>query len=194
MQKIPAFLLITIVTLASSVPSWAAQKTQASCFVAHFKSLALKTHHPQLRATAAEDWLKKNVLACTSAQLSALQSNSPTWLGTAMTMEISSILEGAIEAQISGNPGLMAKLYESAGKEGVSSTVTHTNPTPRAPVVQAMAVNGGLAGSANFGTIAGDTTLNKTTNNLTSANANTNANANANTNTNVNNSPNTTVR
>jgi hypothetical protein len=138
--------------------------------------------------------LKKNVLACTSAQLSALQSNSPTWLGTAMTMEISSILEGAIEAQISGNPGLMAKLYESAGKEGVSSTVTHTNPTPRAPVVQAMAVNGGLAGSANFGTIAGDTTLNKTTNNLTSANANTNANANANTNTNVNNSPNTTVR
>jgi hypothetical protein len=176
--------------LGASAPSWAAQKTHANCFVAHYKSLVLKTHQPQLRATAAEDWLKKNVLACTSAQLSALQSNSPNWLGTAMTMEISSILEGAIEAQISGNPALMGKLYESAGKEGASSTVTYTNPTPRAPVVQAMTVNGTLAGSANFGTIAGDTTLNKTTNNLTSANASPNANSS----TNVNNSPNTTVR
>jgi hypothetical protein len=110
MLKIRGFLFIAIFFLGTSVPSWAAQKAQASCFVAHFKSLALKTHQPQMRATAAEDWLKKNVLACSSAQLSTLTSNSPNWLGTAMTMEISSILEGASEAQISGNSAQMEKL------------------------------------------------------------------------------------
>lgn len=192
MLKIRGFLSTAVLSLGLTVPVWAAQTPKPSCFVAHFKSLALKTHQPQLRATMAEDWLRKNALACTSAQLSALQSNSPNWLGTALTMEIAAILEGAIEAKISGNPELMGKLYESAGKEGTSSTVTYTNPTPRAPVVQPNVINGSLAGAVNYGTIAGDTNVNKTTNNLTSTNAN--ASANANSNTNVNNSPNTSVR
>lgn len=180
MLKIRASLLIATFILGSSASSWAAQTAQANCFVAHFKSLALKTHQPQMRALAAEDWLKKNAGACTSAQLSAIQINSPNWLGTALTMEISSILEGAIEAKISGSPALMAKMYESAGKEGTASTSTLSSPTPRAPVVQPNVINGTLAGGLNYGTITGDTTLNKTTNNLTSAN--------------VNNSPNTTVK
>jgi hypothetical protein len=192
MLKIRGFLSIAVLFLGLTVTAWAAQTPKASCFVAHFKSLALKTHHPQLRASIAEDWLRKNALACTSAQLSALQSNSPNWLGTALTLEIASILEGAIEAKISGNPELMGKLYESAGKEGKSSNVTYTNPTPRAPVVQANVINGSLAGSVNYGTIAGDTTVNKTSNNLSSTNANANANANANNN--VNNSPSTTIK
>jgi len=180
MLKIRGFLFIAVFFLGSPVLSWAAQTAQASCFVAQFKSLALKTHQPQSRAVAAEDWLKKNAAACTSAQLSAIQSNSPNWLGTALTMEIASILEGAIEAKISGNPALMAKMYESAGKEGTSSTATLSSPTPRAPVVQPNVINGSLVGGLNYGTITGDTTVNKNTNNLTT--------------TNVNSSPNTTVK
>jgi hypothetical protein len=150
-----------------------AQATPAKgCFVAHFKSLALKTHSPDMRAVLAEKWLQLNAPSCTKAQLSALQANSPSWLGSALTQEIASILEGAIEANIAGNPELMARLYESSGKEGQSSSVTLTNPAARAPVVQPMANNGVIAGSANYGNISGNTTLNQNTNNLSNANSN----------------------
>jgi hypothetical protein len=150
-----------------------AQATPAKgCFVAHFKSLTLKTHSPDMRAVLAEKWLQLNAPSCTKAQLSALQANSPSWLGSALTQEIASILEGAIEANIAGNPELMARLYESSGKEGQSGSVTLTNPAARAPVVQPMANNGVIAGSANYGNISGNTTLNQNTNNLSNANSN----------------------
>jgi hypothetical protein len=106
--------------------------------------------------------------------LSALQANSPSWLGSSLTQEIASILEGSIEANIAGNPELMARLYESSGKEGQSGSVTLTNPAARAPVVQPMANNGVIAGSANYGNISGNTTLNQNTNNLSNANSNAN--------------------
>jgi hypothetical protein len=152
-----------------------AQATPAKgCFVAHFKSLALKTHSPKQRAALAEKWLQLNAPSCSKAQLSALQANSPSWLGSSLTQEIASILEGAIEANIAGNPELMARLYESSGKEGQSGSVTLTNPAARAPVVQPMANNGVIAGSANYGNISGNTTLNQNTNNLSNANSNAN--------------------
>jgi hypothetical protein len=152
-----------------------AQATPAKgCFVAHFKSLALKTHSPDMRAVLAEKWLQLNAPSCTKAQLSALQANSPSWLGSALTQDIASILEGAIEANIAGNPELMARLYESSGKEVQSGSVTLTNPAARAPVVQPMVNNGVISGSANYGTISGNTTLNQTTNNLSNANSNAN--------------------
>jgi hypothetical protein len=152
-----------------------AQATPAKgCFVAHFKSLALKTHSPEQRAALAEKWLQLNAPSCSKAQLSALQANSPSWLGSSLTQEIASILEGAIEANIAGNPELMARLYESSGKEGQSGSVTLTNPAARAPVVQPMANNGVIAGSANYGNISGNTTLNQNTNNLSNANSNAN--------------------
>jgi hypothetical protein len=150
-----------------------AQATPAKgCFVAHFKSLTLKTHSPDMRAVLAEKWLQLNAPSCTKAQLSALQANSPSWLGSALTQEIASILEGAIEANITGNPELMARLYETSGKEVQSGSVTLTNPAARAPVVQPMANNGVIAGSPNYGTISGNTNLNQTTNNLSNANSN----------------------
>ena len=162
------FATAGLVLCASTVQ---AQGTPAKgCFVAHFKSLALKTHSPDMRAVLAEKWLQLNAPSCTKAQLSALQANSPSWLGSSLTQEIASILEGAIESNIAGNPELMARLYESLGKEGQSGSVTLTNPVPRAPVVQPMANNGVIAGSANYGSISGNTTLNQNTNNLSNAN------------------------
>lgn len=159
------------------------------CFVAHFKSLALKTHSPQMRAVLAEKWLQLNIPSCSKVQLSTLQANSPNWLGSSLTHEISSILEGAIEVSISGNPELMGRLYESTGKEGQSGSVTLTNPVARAPVVQPMSNNGVIAGSPNYGTISGNTTLNQTTNNMNNANSNANTAASST----VNGSTNTTV-
>lgn len=167
-----------------------AQGAQApGCFVAHFKSLALKTHNPELRAILAEKWLQLNAPSCTRAQLASLQANSPGWLGTSLTNDISSILEGAIEANIAGNPELMARLYESAGKEGQSGSVTLTNPAARAPVVKPMVNNGVISGSANYGNISGNTTLNQTTNNLSNANNNANSAASST----VTDSPNTSI-
>jgi hypothetical protein len=163
-----------------------AQGRQAGgCFVAHFKSLALKTHNPQLRAVLAEQWLQQNTPSCTKVQLSSLQANSPNWLGSALTHDISSILEGAIEANISGNPELMGRLYESLGKEGTSGSVTLTNPVARAPVVQPMVNNGVISGSANYGSISGNTTLNQTTNNLSNANSAASSNVTDSTNTSI---------
>jgi hypothetical protein len=177
MLKIAGIWFTTAGLILGASTSWGQgnQGSQAKgCFVAHFKSLALKTHNPQLRAVLAEQWLQQNTPSCTQVQLSSLQANSPNWLGSALTHDISSILEGAIEANISGNPELMARLYESLGKEGTSGSVTLTNPVARAPVVQPMVNNGVISGSANYGTISGNTTLNQTTNNLSNANSNAN--------------------
>jgi hypothetical protein len=172
MLKIAGIWFTTAGLILGASPSWAQGSQAKGCFVAHFKSLALKTHNPQLRAVLAEQWLQQNTPSCTKVQLSSLQANSPNWLGSALTHDISSILEGAIEANISGNPELMARLYESSGKEGQSGSVTLTNPAARAPVVQPMVNTGVIAGSPNYGNISGNTNLNQTTNNLSNANSN----------------------
>ena len=189
MLKIAGICLATTGLVLFSSPTWAQGSPAKGCFVAHFKSLALKTHNPQQRAELAEKWLKQNTPSCTQVQLSSMQANSPNWLGTALTHDISSILEGAIEASIAGNPELMGRLYESVGKEGQSGSVTLTNPFARAPVVQPMVNNGVIAGSANYGTMSGNTNVNQTTNNLSNANSNANTAA-AST---VTDSPNTTI-
>lgn len=189
MLKIAGICLATTGLVLFASPTWAQGSPAKGCFVAHFKSLALKTHNPQLRAELAEKWLIQNTPSCTQVQLASMQANSPNWLGSALTLDIASILEGAIEASIAGNPELMGRLYESVGKEGKSGSVTMTNPVARAPVVQPMVNNGVISGSANYGTISGNTTVNKTTNNLSNANSNANTAANST----VTDSPNTTI-
>ncbi|MCE2782323.1 hypothetical protein [Limnohabitans sp.] len=164
----------------SMTSAWAQKKPAGACFVAHFKSLALRTHAPEVRASMAKDWLERNAGSCTDVQLATLLANSPNWLGTALTLEISSILEGAIEAKIAGNPELMGKLYESLGKEGQASTVTHSTPTPRAPVVRPMVNTGVIAGSPNFGSITGNTTVNQNNNQLSNASSSNASNSNQN--------------
>lgn len=145
----------------------------AVCLVANFKALALGTQNPEDRTRLAEEWVHKHVSACTNEQLSMIRANSPSWLGTGLTQELSSLLEGAVEAKIAGNPALMSQLYESAGKEGVSSTETMKSPTPRAPVVQPFNNNGVISGSANYGNISGPTMVNQNNVQTTQQNAGT---------------------
>ena len=189
MLKIAGIGFVTAGLVLWTHPTLAQGKPSSGCFVAQFKSLALKTHHPELRAERAEKWLQQNTPLCTKVQLSSIQANSPNWLGSSLTLEISAILEGAIEASILGNPELMGRLYESVGKEGQSGTVTLTNPAARAPVVQPMVNNGVISGSANYGNISGNTTLNQNTNKL----GNTNSNANPAGSNMVNAAPNTSM-
>ena len=66
-----------------------------------------------------------------------------------------------MEAKDAGNPAMLAQMYESAGQSPSSSTVTHTNPMPRAPVVQPSANTMPLAGAVNYGNTAGNTNNNQ---------------------------------
>lgn len=158
--------------------TWAQKAPANACFVAQFKALALRTHAPEARANLAKAWLERHAASCTDVQLATLLANSPNWLGTALTLEISSILEGAIEAKIAGNPELMGKLYESLGKEGQAGMVGYSTPTPRAPVVRPVVNTGVMAGSPNFGSITGNTTVNQNNNQNASPNASSGQNNN----------------
>lgn len=147
--------------LALSPAVWAQPARAAGaggCLVAEFKTLSLSLDDVALRTSTAQAWLQKNISRCSQEQLSAIKSNSPSWLGHALTPELAGLIEGAIEAKISGNPALMGQLYESLGKEGSASVVTTKNPTARAPVVQPQVVQGGLVGSANYGNVVGPST------------------------------------
>ncbi len=173
----------------SQVPAQASAKAPAkaaanapsasSCLVAQFKTLALGVSDQAQRTRQAEDWLVRNIARCTPEQLSAIKSNSAAWLGTALTPALWGLIEGAIEARISGNPALMGQLYESLGKEGTASVVTHQTPTPRAPVVRPMQISGGLAGGVNYGNISGPSTsiLNQNTGQGSNQSSNQNLNA-----------------
>ena len=154
------FSWVLCASLAGLGPvAWAQQPARAGgCLVAEFKTLALSLEDVPLRTRTAQAWLQKNISRCSQEQLSAIKSNSPSWLGHALTPELAGLIEGAIEAKISGNPALMGQLYESLGKEGSASVVTTKNPTPRAPVVQPPVVQGGLVGSANYGNVVGPST------------------------------------
>ena len=153
-----AACMAAFVALTAVAPVWAQASRASGCLVAEFKTLALSLDDVPLRTRTAQGWLQKNISRCSQEQLSAIKSNSPSWLGHALTPELAGLIEGAIEAKISGNPALMGQLYESLGKEGSASVVTTKNPTARAPVVQPQVVQGGLVGSANYGNVVGPST------------------------------------
>jgi hypothetical protein len=158
MRQITRTLTATLVGLALHGITFAQapKGNGGGCFVAHFKSLALRTHHPEIRANLAEEWLKRYAASCSKEQLASIQANSPNWLGTALTLEISSIIDATMEAKAAGNPAMLAQMYESAGQEFKSGNVTHSNPTPRAPVVQPSGNAMPMAGVVNYGNMAGN--------------------------------------
>lgn len=125
------------------------------CLVAEFKTLALGQHDVQLRMLQARDWLQKNVSRCSSEQLSAIKSSSPSWLGHALTPQLEGLIEGAVEARISGNSVLMGRLYESLAKEEGASEITYRTSTPRPPVVRPADIRGVLAGHIHHGQTSG---------------------------------------
>ena len=138
-----------------------AQKGKAApggCLVAEFKTLSLSLHDVEQRIRQSRAWLQRNIARCSVEQLSAIKSNSPAWLGHALTPELAGLIEGAVEVKASGNSALMGQLYESLGKEGAPSVDLYKTPTPRAPVVQPPVVMGGVAGAVNYGTLAGPST------------------------------------
>lgn len=153
MRLISPCLTAALMSLTLNSPVWAQKPGIGSggCFVAHFKSLVLKTHNPEQRAGQAEDWLKRYAGSCSREQLTAIRANSPNWLGTALTLEVSSIIDATMEAKDAGNPAMLAQMYESAGQEFKSGTVLHANPLAPAPLVPAQGNIMPMAGAVNYG-------------------------------------------
>ena len=174
-------LLAAVLIWAVVLPVSASNPAPAGgCLVSAFKTLALRQNDVPLRIEQASQWLQKNMGLCTPQQLSAIQSNSPSWLGHALTPQLAGLIEGAIEARNAGNPALMGQLYESLGQERRASLMVHRNPLPRAPVVQPVNIQGGLSGSVNYGNISGPTTaiVNQNTSQSSSQNSNQSQNLN----------------
>jgi hypothetical protein len=178
LHRFTGLLLCSIVlTSPASALAWG----KGSCSVAHFKSIALRQHQPQLRSAEIEKWLVSHAAACTDAQLATLNANSPLWLGTTLSPDITALIEGAIEAKVAGQPAAMGKLYESLGKEPApASTVTTTLPQVRAPVVQPSVNNGVISGSVNYGTISQGNVTNQNEIGLRNSNLNDSAGAQVN--------------
>jgi hypothetical protein len=137
MRKILSYAIGAMLVFLLAGNSWAqnGKPISGSCLVASFRAVALGTHDVELRAVLAEKWLRTYASSCTMQQLTSIQSNGPSWLGHALTPRLSGIIEGLVESKIAGNPALMAKMYESLGKEGQVSVERAQTPTPRAPVV-----------------------------------------------------------
>lgn len=137
MRKLRSCSIGALLVLGLACSSWAqnSKPVAESCLVASFRAIALGTHDVELRAVQAEEWLRTYAASCTTQQLSSIQGNSSSWLGHALTPRLSGIIEGLLEARIAGNPALMAKMYDSLGKERNATVESAQTPTPRAPVV-----------------------------------------------------------
>ena len=118
------------------------------CQVAQFKGLAFGVHDPGERAAKALTWLQERAGACSLEQIEAIRANAASWLGTALTGEITVLLDDALERRASGDGKRVGQLYDHAGKTPppASAETVRTGP-PRAPVVQPMVNNGLLSGA-----------------------------------------------
>ncbi len=88
-----------------------------NCFVSEFKQLALSIHDPVIRTKELMHWLGNNVKTCSLEQLVLINSNRSSWLGTADTTKMSSVIDSLIEMKASNKPELMNQIFGSADQE-----------------------------------------------------------------------------
>jgi hypothetical protein len=108
----------------------------ANCFVSEFKQLALSIHDPVIRTKELMHWLGNNVKTCSLEQLVMINSNRSSWLGTADTTKMSSVIDSLIEMKASNKPELMNQIFGSAEQErsrGGDQTIS-AGPQGRAPL------------------------------------------------------------
>ena len=133
------FLVLTISSnLAFSQSKKATPKAPVpNCFISEFRHIGLSVHDPMERAKQAQLWLVQNVSACTLEKLSYINANRPGWLGTSDSSHLMTTLETMIEYKSSGNPEMLAQIFNSLGKEGTSSVqVTNATRSPRGQQAQ----------------------------------------------------------
>lgn len=134
--------------MASATATMAQANQTASCAVSEFRRIALTVGNPTERVEAAMNWLRQRGQNCEVTQLNLIQSNLPGWLGSALTGEITVMVESLQEAKLAKDPAKLKELFSPEVKTFEPSTETATNPRPRAPVVNANPAPGVMVGGA----------------------------------------------
>lgn len=138
-RHIAIFLaLITTVNISfSQTKKAAATEPAPSCFISEFRHIGLSVHEPIERAHQAKRWLAQNLTACPVEKLNLINANRTSWLGTSDSSYFMNLLDSMIEYKLAGKPEMLAQIYGSLGKEGVSSPqVMSVTLAPRAQQVQ----------------------------------------------------------
>jgi hypothetical protein len=99
--------------------------------------MALGTHDLKERGTKAAEWLRRNLAGCSEEQLRIIHANRSNWLGHADSMQLTSQIEGALEARLRNKPEQLAQLFSAPPpRPAASETVRAGDLAPRpAPVV-----------------------------------------------------------
>ncbi|MEY2659577.1 MAG: hypothetical protein RLZZ123_749 [Pseudomonadota bacterium] len=134
--------------MVSATATMAQGNQAASCAVSEFRRIALTVGNPTERAEAAMNWLRQRGQNCEVTQLNLIQSNLPGWLGSALTGEITVMVESLQEVKLAKDPAKLKELFSPEVKTFEPSTETATNPRPRAPVVNANPAPGVMVGGA----------------------------------------------
>ncbi len=140
-------LLIYLVLLFIIPPPILAQnvKGKSNCMVSEFKMLAYTNHNPTIREEFAKKWLLVKGLSCNQTQLKIIQLSAPAWLGTALSTEVSIIIDDLHESKFAGDANKLLEHYTPAMKNYAPTVDTFTNPQARAPIVSPQA-GGGIMG------------------------------------------------
>jgi hypothetical protein len=108
-----------------------------NCLVSEFRAMALGTHDLKERGSKATDWLRRNLAGCSEDQLRIIYANRSNWLGNADSMQLTSQIEGALEARLRNRPEQLAQLFSAPPpRPPASETLRAGDLAPRpAPVV-----------------------------------------------------------
>lgn len=131
-----------------------AQPRKEGCLVSEFKSISLGANDPVRKVELLKVWLAKNGRNCSETQARIIMSNSASWLGTALSVEISGIIEALYESKIANDETHMGELYLSKGKTFAPGVEVVKSGEPREPVVRqgpGATVVGGVVGVINDG-------------------------------------------
>ncbi len=117
-------------------PARPAAAPAPNCLVSEFRAMALGTHDLKERGSKAADWLRRNLANCSEEQLRIIHANRSNWLGHAESMQLTSQIEGALEARLRNRPEQLAQLFSAPPRPATSETVRAGDLAPRpAPVV-----------------------------------------------------------
>ena len=108
-----------------------------TCAVSDFRRIALTVGNPTERVESAKAWLDQRGSLCNINQLNLIQSNLATWLGAALTGEITVMVEALQEQLLAKDPGKLKELFNPEVKTFTPTKEVTTNPTPRPPIVNA---------------------------------------------------------
>ena len=125
---------------AGRAPAGAAAAAPArpapNCLVTEFRAMALGTHDLKERGSKAAEWLRRNLAGCSEEQVRIIYANRSNWLGHADSIQLTSLIEGALESRLRNKPEQLAQLFSAPPRLAASETVRAGDlaPTP-APVV-----------------------------------------------------------